>query len=387
MVTMLVLFVLVLLAGFASQGGRASVTYQPTPLKGDGQGCPSDENMAQAIENFHSLIEERVETESTPETRLLTELNTAVETLSQEVAELSINSLTANETLTELNQEVAELSTATTLTEVLQVINEPGLTRVLPAESCSEIFDSKPDLPSGNYWITSSNETAVQLYCNNIMARRCCGETIGGWTRVAYLNMTDPNQQCPVLWREISTSGVRSCTRTNNAGTSCYSAFYHPNTGGNSYSRVCGRVLGYQYCTTDGFRPGDHSIETVYVDGVSITHGSPRQHVWSFVAGVLCPCPHPGAPSFVGNDYFCDRGTDVDTRPCGVIQNDLLIDHPLWDGGGCSPTGACCEINDPPWFCTTLPQPTTDDIEVRICADQHLGDEEVTVGQIEIFVN
>ena len=173
--------------------------YQPTPLKGDGQGCPSDENMAQAIENFHSLIEERVETESTPETRLLIELNTAVETLSQEVAELSNNSLTANEILTELNQEVAELSTATTLTEVLQVINEPGLTRALPAASCNE---NRPDLPSDNYWITSSNETAVQLYCNNIMARQCCDETIGGWTRVAYLDMTDPNQQCPVLLRE-----------------------------------------------------------------------------------------------------------------------------------------------------------------------------------------
>ena len=42
---------LLLLAGFASQGGRATVTYKPRLLKGDGQGCPSDENIAQAIED------------------------------------------------------------------------------------------------------------------------------------------------------------------------------------------------------------------------------------------------------------------------------------------------------------------------------------------------
>ena len=135
------LVLLVLLAGFASQGGRATVTYQPTSLKGDGQGCPSDEKKAQAIENFHNLIEERVETGITPETRLLTELNTAVETLNQEVAELSNNSQTVNTVLGGLNEE-------------------------LPAASCQQLSENRPDLPSGNYWITSSNGTVVQVYCD-----------------------------------------------------------------------------------------------------------------------------------------------------------------------------------------------------------------------------
>ena len=56
--SMLLKLVVILFAGFASQGGRATVTYQPTSLKGDGQGCPSDEIKAQAIENFHKLIED-----------------------------------------------------------------------------------------------------------------------------------------------------------------------------------------------------------------------------------------------------------------------------------------------------------------------------------------
>ena len=228
---------------------------------------------------------------------------------------------------------------------------------------------------------TQLQDTVVPL----IRINQFCPCTTGG-RRIAYLDMTDPNQQCPSNWQEISTSGVRSCARINSAGASCDSVSY-PNTGGNSYSQVCGRVIGYQYCTTDAFgHMQENDIETFYVDGVSITHSSPRQHVWSFASG-QCSCPNPDVPSFVGNDYFCDKGTDVDPRPCVGLSTDLLVDHPLWDGGGCGPTGACCESNNPPWFCTTLPQPTTDDIEVRLCADQALADEEITIGLIEIFVN
>ena len=36
-----------------------------------------------------------------------------------------------------------------------------------------------------------------------------CGE--GLWHRVAYLNMTDPSQQCPPAWREYNTGGIRAC--------------------------------------------------------------------------------------------------------------------------------------------------------------------------------
>ena len=239
---------------------------------------------------------------------------------------------------------------------------------------------------------TQLQDTVVPL----IRVNQFCPCTTGG-RRIAYLDMTDPNQQCPPNWQEISTSGVRSCARINSAGASCDSVSY-PNTGGNSYSQVCGRVIGYQYCSTDAFGHSiENDIEVFYVDGVSITHGSPRQHVWSFAAAnfetattdIGCPCigdANPHLPSFVGNNFFCDTGS-VAGVACGGIENDLVIDHPLWDGGGCGPTGTCCESNNPPWFCTTLSQPTTNDIEVRICADQRLGDEEITVGLIEIFVN
>ena len=44
----------------------------------------------------------------------------------------------------------------------------------------------------------------------NEWIRTHCG-TATGWTRIAYLNMTDPNQQCPANWREYSLYNQRLC--------------------------------------------------------------------------------------------------------------------------------------------------------------------------------
>ena len=225
-------------------------------------------------------------------------------------------------------------------------------------------------------------------------------------TRIAYLDMTDPTQQCPAGWSEISTP-VRACARPSDT-VGCFSASY-PNSNSVEYSRVCGRVIGYQYCTPDAFNgystDTSRTIDDLYVDGVSITHGSnPREHVWSFAAAFneeysgpgqfTCGCTNTAnpfsasyvVPPFVGNDYFCDTGSVVDPRPC-TFPDDILTADPLWDGEGCGSNSTCCELNNPPWFCKTLPQPTTDDIEVRICYSETRGQDGVLVEQIEMYVN
>ena len=53
-----------------------------------------------------------------------------------------------------------------------------------------------------------------------------------------------------------------------------------------------GRVVGYQYASSDaidqthGTGLTSHSdINSHYVDGISLTHGSPCQHIWTFMAG------------------------------------------------------------------------------------------------------
>ena len=58
----------------------------------------------------------------------------------------------------------------------------------------------------------------------------------------------------------------------------------------------------------------------------------------------------------------------------------------LWDGCGCGAISTCCSFNSPPWFCKQLPQPTTDDIELRLCGDEVLTNEDTPLEVIELYI-
>jgi hypothetical protein len=159
-------------------------------------------------------------------------------------------------------------------------------------------------------------------------------------------------------------------------------------------------VVAYQRGDPEAFSNGaNHGLEVVYLDGVSLTHGAAgsRQHIWSFAvaegatgqsSGNVCPCttntnwPHQ-LPSFIGNNYFCDTGNPGPGESATAVYSD----DPLWDGEGCGPTNTCCLFNTPPWFCTALPQPTTDDLELRICSNGpgSGGNEDILVNLVDIY--
>ena len=266
-----------------------------------------------------------------------------------------------------------------------------------PVRSCSDV---PPGSSSSNYWVqTSGTNNPVQVYCD--MNRTSCScNTTGVWMRVANLDMTDSNQNCPPGFRLVNRTSapLRICGRPGQAG--CVSAIFR--TYGVEYSHVCGRVIGYQGGTPDAFgRDGSsvrgNTIDSIYVDGVSLTHGqSPRQHIWTFAAALdemsfdrsyICPCTQSdipdiyNIPSFVEQDYFCDTGSS------GQLNHSILYaDDPLWDGKGCGITSTCCEFNTPPWFCKQLSQPTTDDIELRICGSESTSNEDTPIEQVEIYI-
>ena len=252
--------------------------------------------------------------------------------------------------------------------------------------SCSDVLTSDPTAPSGYYSIKLSNGTTTTVYCD--MDLNCNGER--GWMRVGYLNMTDPNEQCPPGFRLYEENGVRACGRYT---TGCESVIYPSQD--ISYSQVCGRVIGYQQGSTDALRDQAYGIDSHYVDGVSITRGYPRQHIWTFIAAIQensfqtngiheCPCA-PNSPvtpaSFIGNDYFCESGSPV--------AFDLSTFHyadPLWDGEQCGLIEEeCCNAPGIPWFHKPLQQPTTDYIELRVCGSSGINDEDVPVSLIEIY--
>ena len=220
----------------------------------------------------------------------------------------------------------------------------------------------------------------------------CGGST--GWRRVVYLNMSNPSQQCPSVWQEITTSH-RVCGRRFYRG-GCEGLNY--TTGSGQYNQVCGRIIGYQIGHPNSFFfSSGRSINTNYVDGISVTHGSPRQHIWTFAAGLedqqrhyfgTCPCVNGSTvgsriPSFVGQNYFCESGLTQWPGTNGVFYPN---GDPLWDGQGCGPTSTCCTFNSPPWFNVQLPSPTTDTIEVRICSAGGIQYEDSPLQLMELYV-
>ena len=205
--------------------------------------------------------------------------------------------------------------------------------------------------------------------------------------------MSDPSQQCPSVWQEITTPH-RVCGRRSTSA-SCEGLTY--STGGEQYDQVCGRIIGYQSGTPDAFAFTRQSVDSYYMDGISVTHGSPRQHhIRSFVGGLnevttlpasTCPCVDGSTsqtriPSFVGQNYFCETGITSGQRLGYFYPNG----DPLWDGQGCGPTSSCCTFNSPPWFNVQLSSPTTDDIEVRICGNEGIGNEDTPIQLIELYV-
>ena len=250
------------------------------------------------------------------------------------------------------------------------------------------------------------NETKAQIrqaitnIVNPILDAISPGSCNGtGWTRVALLNMTDPDEVCPSSLSML-TSPVRGCGRQS-ASAGCDAVLFNivPVPG---YSEVCGQILAYQRGSPDAFQSfithGQTTIDSAYVDGISLTHGpaGSRQHIWTFAAALseqhsnlrlLCPCitsswPYQ-LPTFIGSNYFCETG-----NPSGTVQlTTFYLDDPLWDGEGCSSNSMCCQFNNPPWFQTELPQATRDSVELRLCLDQPADtDEDVIITLIEIYV-
>ena len=258
-----------------------------------------------------------------------------------------------------------------------------------PAASCKQIAEMKPHYDSGYYWIQGVSG-AVEVYCemgtDNTFGRS------GGWMRIANMDIRSNDSQCPPGLVYNVTEGRRLCRRPSLA-PGCSSTTFSAQ--GVEYRKVCGKVIGYQYHQPYGFGPSRFTsgISQTYVDGVSITNGSPRQHVWTFAAAhseitldrYMCLCLHPSRsftgviPNFVGNDYYCDTGSR--TR----AQRRYYFDDPLWDGEGCEGENECCNRGGP-WFCKQLPRSTQDDIEMRVCTNSPVSDEDTVLEQVELYI-
>ena len=315
------------------------------------------------------------------------QLNALQEEIALLRSSLSVsNSLTSGNTSTklldEINMKVDNLSS--TLGTIK--INNATSQDISPAnfmpgsyifESCAMVALS---FPSGLYWIRSSNGTiARQVYCSSPLSGN---SKTAGWRRVGFLD-TSQNEsvQCP--------SGLEARTDPNScrrkpAEEGCTSVFY--STQGISYSCILGRINARQSGHPDAFNNfqeatgvrNSSTIDNNYVDGVILTYGSnPRKHIWTLGAGLYffdpvdCNrCNDQKPTHIVGSHYFCELN-----MPCN--NGTTVCNDPLWDGNQCVGDGT---------FYRQLPQPTTEDIEMRVCRDQDRSDEDILITFVELYV-
>ena len=281
------------------------------------------------------------------------------------------------------NLQDTSTSTAGVADDILLIAQELLVLHNESFASCKQLKSQYPSSPSGYYTLASTNGSSTySAYCN---MGTLCGSG-GGWTRLAYLDMSDATQNCPSGFRLYQSE--RACGRNSSSG-SCTAVQFPSN--GISYSQICGRVTGYQYGRPEALN-NYRGINSYYVEGVSITRGSPRQHVWTLVAGRSesdnssnsCPCntgSSESVQSFVGNNYFCESGTNV-SNPSNI----LYTSDPLWDGQGCgSRESSCCNVPGIPWFHRDYGSTTTTDyIELRVCASSSSEDSPITYYEIYV---
>ncbi|XP_065896134.1 uncharacterized protein [Dysidea avara] len=247
-----------------------------------------------------------------------------------------------------------------------------------PGASCSDIYEKNPSIQDqyGYYLIKTDH-----LFLAH------CDKEDNGWMKVADFDASR-GDKCPTRWTDITVNNIRMC-RSSSDAAGCYSTTFPVN--GTSYRKIRGKLRGYQRRSPDGFISGK-SINTAYVDGVSITIGNPRRHVWTYAVGISddvngnnCPCAAvsagPAPPSFVGGHYYCESGNT------GPYEDTIYTSDPLWDGAGCvHPNNNCCTNVGLPWFIREFPIAQDDDIEVRICTDRDYADEAVLVDQLKFYV-
>ena len=268
-----------------------------------------------------------------------------------------------------------------------------GMLQSSPGKSCADIYQVNKASRgrSGLYWINTTSGLH-QVNCDMELE---CGGHKGGWTTIVKLD-TSKGDPCPSGWIRITTPGASSkvvCRSGNNSG--CYSAVF--TTFNATFNKICGQVRGYQLGSPEGFRStanGVKSINTNYVDGVSITLGNPRKHVWTYANGLSddytdprwnCPCAAPAGPdppAFVGNHYYCESG---DT---GTWEHEIYYPtDPLWDGYGCHHSNNnCCTNPDMPWFFRQFSLPKDGYLEARICQRDPFPTQDTLVESIELYV-
>ena len=314
----------------------------------------------------------------------------ALETIEKDMKNMKSDMASLSQKIDNLTEEVEKLDTRLSSLNESMRDDFSGVERGLSGTAnmiCDKIEEHDNQITTQ---LMRMNRSLTEKIVNNSGGSKCGGT--GGWRRAVYLDMTHPNTSCPSGWQLFTESSKRTCGRVSAERLTCDSVFF-PVSGG-PYSQVCGRIRAYQWGLALAFHYSD-------VDGVTIVHGSPEQHIWTFAAGTWenypgngsnhCPCDdnnllYKTIPGFIGEDYFCESGYVYPGYRNDTLDFKLHSDDVLWDGEGCHSTSTCCSFHDPPYFTKTLNQTTSDDLELRMCLSRGISYNNIAVELVELYV-
>ena len=236
--------------------------------------------------------------------------------------------------------------------------------------SCDAIYQSQTSRISGHYWIRSPNGSSVLVYCS--MTTLC--NRAGGWRRVVKLDKYENERAA--CFPDLVNYGTNAsqCVKNGSEPGCSHTVFPLHNI---EYTHVCGMVEGYGYISPDGFctnggieEDRQTDINGNFVDGISLTHLqlNKTKELWTYSAdNGGCPTEMSGVPMFLNTSYVSYL--------------------PVFQVGGNAATATCpTDLTCVDTFHREFPQPISSDIEMRLCRGQEEDDEEIIIGNVEIYV-
>ena len=239
----------------------------------------------------------------------------------------------------------------------------------ITAATCDTICQYQNCRDSGSYWIRSPNGSSVLVYCN---MTTLCNRT-GGWRRVVKLEKYNNGRAACFPDLVNNRTNASQCVKNGTARGCSHTVFPLHNI---EYTHVCGVVEGYGYRSPDGFctafgidnmRTNYNNINGNFVDGISFTYQlqDVKNELWTFRASTS-HCGSPPIPNFLHEEYISYL--------------------PILGESGSTTSTTCLHGTCVDTFHREFPQPISSDIEMRLCRGQPELDEEIIIGNVEIYV-
>ena len=121
--------------------------------------------------------------------------------------------------------------------------------------------------PVGSPCPKQSVDNATALVKKVESAFTKCNMFSPNWRQVAHIDMPDPKAWCNASNDKSNWTACKNSTHTFPTGL--------------SYTHVCGRVINYTSEETQGFLT-DHNNNNQHADGVLITRGNLKNHLWTY---------------------------------------------------------------------------------------------------------